>query len=249
MERLKTEHGIDIVEDIAGPLGGEIALALDGPVLPKPAWKLVMEVYDQAGLQRAVEWAVEQANEKVSQEDYDIELRLTSEEVRGRTYYSLTFGDTGVSIHYAFIDGYLVVVPERGLLDRAIQYRNTGYTLPTSPGFAALLPEDGRAHFSAIGYQNLGAVLDPFLQSRIAQSAPLTDEQRKAIDDLAGDSRPSLFYAYAEPERIVLGGSDHAGLLGTNLGSGFQLGSILGLQDALRHAAETPGPVYDDPDS
>jgi len=250
MDRLQTEHGIDLVADIAGPLGGEIAIALDGPILPKPAWKLVMEVYDQPGLQRAVEWAVKQANDVAAQEDdFSLSLSLSEEEVRGRTYHTLAFGDTGVSIHYVFVDGYLVVAPERGLLDRAIQYRNSGFTLTSSQEFASLLPEDGRAHFSAIAYHNLGPVLDPFLQSRIAQSAPLTPEQRDAVDDLAGESRPSLFYAYAEAERIVVGGSDHAGLLGTNLGSTFQLGSILGLQDSLRHAAESQGANYDGPDS
>jgi hypothetical protein len=251
MERLQSEHGIDLVADIAGPLGGEIAFALDGPVLPKPAWKLVMEVYDQPGLQRAVEWAVKQANTMASREDVGgVRLSLSEEQVRGRTSYTLSIGDgdVGVSIHYVFVDGYLVVAPERGLLDRSIQYRDSGYTLPTSPEFASALPEDGRAHFSAIVYHNLGPVLDPFLQSRIAQSAPLTPEQRKAVDDLARESRPSLFYAYAEPKRIVVGGSDHAGLLGTNLGDSFQLGSILGLQDALRHAAESQHSVYDGPD-
>jgi hypothetical protein len=250
MDRLQSEHGIDLVADIAGPLGGEIAFALDGPILPKPAWKLVMEVYDQPGLQRAIEWAVKQANDSMPEDDgIELPLVLTRNDVRGRTYHTLAFGDTGFAIHYTYTDGYIVVAPERGLLDRALQYRDSGYTLPTSPKFKSVLPEDGRAHFSAIVYQNLGPVMDPFLQSRIAQSAPLTPEQRQAVDDLAGESRPSMIYAYAEPRQIVLGGTDHAGLLGTNLGSGFQLGSLLSLQDVLRQAAESHREDYDGPDS
>jgi hypothetical protein len=126
-----------------------------------------------------------------------------------------------------------------------VQYRRSGYTLATSPRFTALLPEDGRAHFSAIYYQNIGPVLNPILQSSLAKSAPLTPEQSKMLDELATESRPSLFYAYAEPDRIVIGGSDQGGLFGTNLGSGLQLSSIFGLQETLRRAAESRHVQYD----
>jgi hypothetical protein len=245
LDRVQSEVGVDLIKDVAGPLGGEIVLALDGPVLPKPAWKLVAEVYDQAALQFAFEIMVGQVNDFAAREGKPVSLSITTEEIGGTTYYTLTLTEIDMSIHYIYDDGYLVMAPERGLLDRAVRHRRSGYTLTSSPAFIAQLPEDGRAHFSAIYYQNIGPVLNPLLQSSITKSVPLTDEQRGLLDDLAEQSRPSLFYAYAEPDRIVMGGTDHAGLLGTNLGSGFQLGSILGLQDTLRHAAESQGSEYD----
>jgi hypothetical protein len=245
VERARSESGLDLLQDIAGPLGGEIALALDGPVLPKPAWKLVAEVYDQAAMQFALELVVGRLNEIAAREGRSTALSIANESIGGRTYYTVTASDIGISIHYTYDDGYMIVAPERGLLDRAVQYRRSGYTLATSPRFTALLPEDGRAHFSAIYYQNIGPVLNPILQSSLAKSAPLTPEQSKMLDELATESRPSLFYAYAEPDRIVIGGSDKGGLFGTNLGSGFQLSSIFGLQETLRRAAESRHVQYD----
>src|SRR5262249_21408571 len=51
-------------EDIAGTLGGEFALALDGPLLPTPAWKLVLEVEDPARLQASLQVLVSRASDE-----------------------------------------------------------------------------------------------------------------------------------------------------------------------------------------
>jgi len=48
--RFQSEHGWDPIEDLAAPLGGEIAVGIDGPLVPTPAWKAVVEVYDPARL-------------------------------------------------------------------------------------------------------------------------------------------------------------------------------------------------------
>ena len=247
LEKFQSEYNVNLIRDIAGPLGGEIALALDGPVLPKPAWKLIMEVYDQAGFQKAMQWAVQQIND-VAEQEGNPGLSLMQEEGAGRTYYTLASEALETSIHYTFTDGYVLVAPQRVLLDRAIQIRRTGNTLPSSSQFTALLPKDGRANFSAVVYQNLGPLMDPILQSGLAKSAPLTPEQRASIDALSEESLPSLFYAYGERDRIVIGGSDRGGLLGSNLGSLFSFGTIMSLQNSIRHAAESHEKVYDGQD-
>ena len=37
-------HKIDLRRDLGQPLGNEVLVALDGPILPKPSWKVVFEV-------------------------------------------------------------------------------------------------------------------------------------------------------------------------------------------------------------
>jgi len=44
----RQQAGFDVRSDLAASLGGEFAVALDGPAFPVPSWKLVAEVYDPA---------------------------------------------------------------------------------------------------------------------------------------------------------------------------------------------------------
>src|SRR5262249_25151797 len=55
LDRFQRETGVDVRRDLAETLGGEFLLALDGPLLPTPSWKMVAEVYDSARLQNTIE--------------------------------------------------------------------------------------------------------------------------------------------------------------------------------------------------
>ena len=68
LEKLRAEKGFDLRNDLAAPLGGEVALGVDGPLLPEPSWKLVAEVYDTARLETTFERAVQQMNDALRQE-------------------------------------------------------------------------------------------------------------------------------------------------------------------------------------
>ncbi len=59
LDKQQAERGLDIRNDIAAPLGGEFAFAIDGPILPTPSWKMVFEVNDPAHLQQTLERVVD----------------------------------------------------------------------------------------------------------------------------------------------------------------------------------------------
>ncbi len=59
---MQQQIGIDLREDLAATLGGEATFALDGPMLPVPSWKLIVEVYDPATLFHTFSSAIAQLN-------------------------------------------------------------------------------------------------------------------------------------------------------------------------------------------
>ncbi len=233
------EKGINIEQDFAAPLGGEVAFALDGPVLPTPSWKVVLEVYNPSKLQHTIEWAVNELNQ-IAANDGHAGFELLVQPIGGRTFYSLLARDNGVEVNYVFVDGYLIAAPSRALLQNAIQYSQTGYTLASSQAFTELLPRDGRAYFSAIAYQDLGSLLQPLAERIAGAQGGLTPEQKEDLAQLAGDYKPTLVYAYAEPNRITLATTGNS-FQGLGLG-GAGLGGLLGLPSALREIERANAP-------
>src|SRR5262249_50295980 len=72
-------------EALASSLGGEFAIALDGPLMPVPSWKLVAEVYNPQAAQAALQQAIAQyaaAPESANQK----RLTTAQETFEGRTY-------------------------------------------------------------------------------------------------------------------------------------------------------------------
>lgn len=206
--RLEERYGLDLRADLAAVLGGELAFAIDGPLLPEPAWKLILEVYDSARFQWTLEQAVAELNRHLI-EDGEDPLELTDEEIGGRTFYALATKPMTVS--YTFVAGYLVAAPNRALLDRAIRYHDSGYSVARAPRFTTLLPNDGRNNFSALVYQDLGQVMQAVAE-RLGQGE-LNSEQQQTLTELQTDKRASLGYAYAEDERIIVAATSEGDLL------------------------------------
>ncbi len=219
----QSEHGINIREDLAAPLGGEFTFALDGPVLPKPSWKVIVEVNDPAKLQKALELAVEGFKREAASVGKPV-IELERAQANGLTYYKLSLDQPAVEADYIYLDGYLVAAASRALLDQAIQFRTTGYVLPRSATFTKLLPQDGRSSFSAVMYQNLAPLLKPMADVVGAATSALGPEQRKALESLAADTPPTMIYAYAEEKKIVLASNGDLSYLGLNLNSLMHLG-------------------------
>jgi hypothetical protein len=101
---------------------------------------------------------------------------------------------------YTFADGYMIMAPSRALLLAALQTHANGTSLARSASFRALLPSDNQANFSAMIYQNLSPILKPL-------ASQLTSQQLAFLQQMAADSKPSVFCAYGESDRIEVASS------------------------------------------
>ncbi len=231
---IQNQTGVNVAQDIAATLGGEMTIAVDGPLLPTPSWKVAVEVNDPARL----EWSIEQMVKTAQQAQPDAQLQLSHEVTGGLTYYTLTSAKSPVAVNYVFTDGYLLMAPNHGLLSTSIKNRTLGATLTRSTTFRQQLPQNGQMNFSALAYYNASAAIAP-MADQMKATKFLTADQQKALDALTADRAPTLIYAYAEPDRIVaatrgsffgLGLDTLVGLNGKGAGSLFSqlMGPALG---------------------
>ena len=188
----------DIVDGLLGMLGGEIAVALDGPILPLPSWKAVVEVYDPVRLQQSVESWLGLLQAITGDPEFGVGV------VEGTTpheaVYHLSVG--GLKMHYAYIDGYLVMAGNRAVLDRARVTYDSGVTLLDAAEFQELLPLDSYLDFSAVAYARLDdslalPVLGLVTSGRDGTEGEILDQLRGTLEDGA-----AMFGVYNEPDRI-----------------------------------------------
>jgi hypothetical protein len=236
LRELETQNGLDIKRDFAAPLGGEYAFAIDGPVLPTPSWKMIVEVYDQKHLQQTFESVVGKLNAWAAQHG---QKGLTLEQAGN--IWTLRSVDFGLEVHYTFAEGYMIAAPTSALLTRALQYRESGVSLVTSAKFVAALPEDGNTNFSAVFYHNLAPLLQPLAGAVGERAKSLGEEQQKAIAAFAANSEPTLAYAYAQGDRITLAANTEGGPFGLSPGSLLGLPNAFAMQHIMMEAMDEKG--------
>jgi hypothetical protein len=238
MAKFEREHGVALREDLAAALGGDVAFAFDGPWLPQPTWKLVLEVVDTAKLQSTIERLVTEWNASNQEQ---VRLVLTQEAAGNRPLYRfeavpVDSGTGGTAVapkvtaFYLYEDGYLVAGPNRALLLEAITQRNAGITLSSNPNFTRLLPVDGHVHFSAVVYQDLGAV-SGLLGQWLGAAQEMAPEQRQELQALAQGSA-GMVVAYGDENAIEIAGRTADGPFGL----GFQ--KLLGLMGVVGRSEE-----------
>jgi hypothetical protein len=213
--------GLDIRDDLAASLGGEMTLALDGPVLPTPSWKMIIEVNNSGALQLAIEKLVQSYNREQGKSGQP-GITIEHEQTGGRMFYAIHLPGAGLTTEYdyTFADGYMIVAPSRALILLALETHANGTSLTRSASFRALLPSDNQANFSAMVYQNLSPILEPL-------ASHLTSSQLALFQQLAADSKPSAICAYGESDRIEIASS----------GKLFDLNAaILGMSHLLERA-------------
>lgn len=232
LEKQQAERGLDVRNDIAAPLGGEFAFAIDGPILPTPSWKMVFEVNDPAHLQQTLERVVDEVNKEAAKFG-KTGLSWDKADVSGRMYYTLKSADFGlVEVNYTFVNGYMIVGPSRALVQRAISSHDSGQSLLRSAKFTAGLPADGNANFSAVFYHNLGALVPAGLAST-AQNLP--SGPRQAVSALAGDMQPTLAYAYAQGDSITFAANTEGGPFGLGPATLLGMPNALEMQSIIQH--------------
>ncbi len=228
--------GLSILNDLAGPLGGEFSVALDGPALPVPSWKVVAEVYDPGRLQQSFEKVIAAYNTMATSKGTPT-VTFSQEQAGGRTYYKLVIPQAAPwnEVDWVFADGYLLAAPSRTLLDRAIQYRATGYTLVRSQAYQAMLPADRFANFSGMVYQNLATGIAPILETMGASKGPAGTPLRSMLTEL----KATLVTVYGEEDKITV--ASQGSLFGLSFANLIQMG----LTDMLgrnREGTRTPVP-------
>ncbi len=201
----------EFIEELVDMVGGEVAVALDGPLLPQPSWKAVVEVYDQAGLQTMIETSAGLLQLALGDDELGVEV--VEGTPASETVYRLFAG--GMAVHYAFIDGYLVLAGKQAVLERARRNYESGVTLLDAGKFQKLLPLDSYLDFSAVTYARLdGSFVLPLLTVVTHGSdGPREHFLNELRRILAG---AAMFGVYNEPDRVrvVLNGTDIAPFYG-----------------------------------
>ncbi|HKO98179.1 MAG TPA: FecR domain-containing protein [Pyrinomonadaceae bacterium] len=227
LDKQQADRGVDIRKDIAAPLGGEFAFAIDGPILPTPSWKMVFEVNDSQHLQATLERIVAEVNKEAARFG-KAGLAWDRAELGGRTYYTLKSSDFGLlEVNYTYVNGYVVLGPSRAMVERSVRAQEQGYTLLKSSRFTAGLPTDGNANFSALFYHNLAPLVQPFADRIASSASSLPQEQQQAIKAMAADMPPTLAYAYAQGDSIKFAANTEGGPFG------LSPASLLGVPNAL----------------
>jgi hypothetical protein len=190
LQKFQTEQGIDLRNDFALPLGGEYAIAIDGPVLPMPSWKAIFQVDDQQHLQQTLELIVGRINAEMTRHGKKGFAWARNESGR-RIFHTLKSLDYGLEVNYAFAYGYFIAAPSRALVENAIKYKESGHTLLGSPKFKATLPEDKQVNFSAMVYLNAGSTFAPAAKivSGVAGAKAPKGIRAQRPDDYVGQQR------------------------------------------------------------
>jgi hypothetical protein len=143
-------------------------------------------------------------------------VSLDSSVVGGRTYYSLSRDGLSGTIVFTAVDGYLVIAPNRTLIDQAIDYRETGANLTASNSFQALLPDNAYTDCSALVYRDLDSLIDAVPTEML--------DQLGGAGGIGEGLSSGLICIFGESDRVIAGATG---------GSLVGLGALLGMHQAL----------------
>jgi hypothetical protein len=216
LESAETKLGISVINDLIGPLGGEVTMAIDGALLPVPTYIMAAEVYDASRLTSSLKRIVDTFNSVTAGSQMG-NVTFSEQVANGRTWYVVKYSNSPLQLHFTYSEGYLIVAQTRETILKALQTRNSMASLPRSQKFKNLLPADAQVNASAVFYISLGVKLEQL---------PVSGE-------------PVLIMAYAGPDSITF--SSSSGFFGFGIDSLLAAGKGAPIVPQLMMKAATAG--------
>ena len=159
MATMDEKLGAGFVQNLAGALGTEAALALTGLSTSGPTWVMVSLANNPAVIDSSLQKLVEAFNSELGPDEQAKRIVLQQESTGGRTWSTIRPGGLPVGIVWTYDRGYLVAASDRGVAERAIGTRNGGSPLIWSPDFLGQLPSSAGLHPSAFAWLNAKGAL------------------------------------------------------------------------------------------
>ena len=159
MATMDEKLGAGFVQNLAGALGTESALALTGLSTSGPTWVVVSLANNPAVIDSSLQKLVEAFNSELGPDEQAKRIVLQQENTGGRTWTTISPGGLPVGIVWTYERGYLVAASDRGVAERAIATRNGGSPLVWSPEFLGQLPSTAGLHPSAFAWLNAKGAL------------------------------------------------------------------------------------------
>jgi hypothetical protein len=195
IEQAEKELKINLRQDLFSKLTGQIVAAIDGPsTSQKPAWKVILQASDPAGLQQMLKQAVAGVNAS-AKKGKSIDLKQHSE--NGLTWNVLQFdkGEKSDKIAYAVLDGYLVLAANETLLKEAAAIHRSGNSLAKSAALNELLPQGHTGAMSALLYEDLSQIYQSIMPQQPAEMAQM-------LQPFLAHGRSAVISVYAEDQAI-----------------------------------------------
>jgi hypothetical protein len=189
---LDEKLGAGFVQNLAGALGTEAALALMGLSTSGPTWVMVSLANNPTVIDGSLQKLVDTFNAELGPDEQAKRIVLQQESAGGRTWTTMQPGGLPVGIVWTYDRGYLVAGSDRGVAERAIATRNGGSPLVWSPEFLGQLPSSAGLHPSAFGWLNAKGALGIL--------STLSSNQK--IGELMAGRDPILVVFDGTPEQI-----------------------------------------------
>ena len=184
--------GTGFVQNVAGALGTEAALALTGFSTSGPTWVMASMANNPAVIDGSLQKVVDTFNAELGPEDQGKRIVLSQESDGGRTWSTIKPAGLPVAVTWTYDRGYLVAASDRTSAQRAIATRDGGSQLVWSPEFLGQLPSSAGLHPSAFAWLNAKGALGIL-------SALTTNP---AVGELVAGRDPILVVFDGTPEQI-----------------------------------------------
>jgi hypothetical protein len=189
---LDEKLGAGFVQNLAGALGTEAALALTGLSTSGPTWVMASVANNPSVIDGSLQKLVDTFNAELGPDEQSKRIVLSQESANGRTWSTLKPGGLPIGITWTYDRGYLVAGSDRASAERAIATASGGSPLVWSPEFLGQLPSSAGLHPSAFGWLNPKGALGIL-------SAVTTNP---AVSELVAGRDPILVVFDGTPEQI-----------------------------------------------